>query len=56
MPIAFDVLKEENKGVNWNYLVVVIINEQEFGRGSGTSKKKAEQSAAKETLELMGEL
>tara|TARA_B110000459_G_scaffold98635_1_gene109748 strand:- start:14658 stop:15377 length:720 start_codon:yes stop_codon:yes gene_type:complete len=56
LPIVFDVLKEENQGVNWNYLVVVIINEQEFGRGSGTSKKKAEQSAAKETLELMGEL
>jgi ribonuclease-3 len=56
LPIVFDVLKEENQGVNWNYLVVVIINEQEFGRGSGTSKKKAEQAAAKETLELMGEL
>ncbi|NRA12685.1 MAG: ribonuclease III [Crocinitomicaceae bacterium] len=56
LPIVFEVLKEENQGVNWNYLVVVIINEQEFGRGSGTSKKKAEQVAAKETLELMGEL
>lgn len=56
LPIVFEVLKEENQGVNWNYLVVVIINEQEFGRGSGTSKKKAEQIAAKETLELMGEL
>lgn len=56
LPIVFEVLKEENKGVNWNYLVVVIINEQEFGRGFGASKKKAEQIAAKETLELMGEL
>ncbi len=56
LPIVFEVLKEENQGVNWNYLVVVIINKQEFGRGSGTSKKKAEQVAAKETLELMGEL
>ena len=56
LPIAFEVLKEENHGVNWNYLVVVVINEQEYGRGSGTSKKKAEQVAAKETLELMGEL
>ena len=56
LPITFEVLEEENKGVNWNYLVVVIINEQEFGRGSGSSKKKAEQAAAKETLELMGEV
>jgi len=56
LPITFEVLKEENEGVSWNYLVVVIINEQEFGRGSGSSKKKAEQAAAKETLELMGEV
>jgi ribonuclease-3 len=56
LPIDFEVLKEENKGVNWNYLVRVMINDQEFGRGSGSSKKKAEQAAAKETLELMGEV
>lgn len=56
LPIVFEVLKEENEGVSWNYLVVVIINEQEYGRGSGSSKKKAEQAAAKETLELMGEV
>lgn len=55
LPIVFEVLKEENQGVSWNYLVVVIIKEQEYGRGSGTSKKLAEQAAAKETLELMGE-
>lgn len=56
LPIIFEVLKEENEGASWNYLVVVIINEHEFGRGSGSSKKKAEQAAAKETLELMGEM
>lgn len=56
LPIVFEVLKEENHGVSWSYLVVVVIKEQEYGRGSGTSKKLAEQAAAKETLELMGEV
>ncbi len=56
LPITFEVMEEENIGAEWNYVVRVIINEHEFGRGSGSSKKKAEQAAAKETLELMGEL
>lgn len=56
LPISFEVLQEENDGANWTYVVVVVINEQEYGRGSGSSKKKAEQAAAKETLELIGEV
>lgn len=56
LPIEFEVLEEENIGASWKYLVRVVINEQEFGRGTGSSKKKAEQAAAKETLELMGEV
>ena len=32
------------------------INDQEYGRGLGSSKKKAEQAAAQETLELVGEV
>jgi ribonuclease-3 len=55
LPIVFQVLEEENDGTEWRYLVMVLINDQEFGRGTGSSKKKAEQAAAKETLELMGE-
>ena len=55
LPIEFEVLKEENNGTNWTYVVMVIINKQEYGRGTGTSKKKAEQAAAKETLEVIGE-
>lgn len=55
LPLEFEVMSEENKGASWQYLVRVMINNQEFGRGTGTSKKKAEQAAAKETLELMGE-
>lgn len=56
LPLDFDVVTEENKGASWYYVVRVLINKKEFGRGTGSSKKKAEQAAAKETLELMGEV
>ena len=56
LPIEFEVLKEENKGVQWEYLICVVINGQEYGRGAGSSKKNAEQEAAKETLQLIGEV
>ena len=56
LPLEFEVISEENLGSAWNYKVRVVINEQEFGRGPGSSKKKAEQAASKETLELLGEL
>lgn len=56
LSISFEVIEEENRGASWNYVVMVIINDQEYGRGSGSSKKKAEQAAAKETLELIGEM
>ena len=56
LPIEFEVLKEESDGANWKYLIRVNIGEREYGRGSGSSKKKAEQVAAQETLELIGEM
>ncbi len=56
LPIEFEVLKEESDGANWKYLIRVNISEREYGRGSGSSKKKAEQAAAQETLELIGEM
>jgi dsRNA-specific ribonuclease len=34
----------------------VVINHKEFGRGIGFSKKTAEQEAAKQTLQLIGEI
>ena len=55
LPLGFEVMSEINKGTSWEYLVVVRINDQEYGRGTGSSKKKAEQAAAQETLELVGE-
>lgn len=54
LTIDFQIVTEENKGYYWEYKVVVFINEQKYGLGTGTSKKAAEQVAAKETLELIG--
>jgi ribonuclease-3 len=53
--LEFEVMSEINKGTSWEYLVAAKINGQEYGCGTGSSKKKAEQSAARETLELVGE-
>lgn len=55
LPLNFEVISEVNQGSNWKYIVKVMINDKEYGRGAGPSKKVAEQAAAKETLELMGE-
>ena len=55
VPIEFSVIKEENNRSTWHYVVVALVNTKEFGMGSGSSKKIAEQVAAKETMELLGE-
>jgi ribonuclease-3 len=56
LKLDFVILSEENNGGNWQYTVMVTINDTNYGRGTGSSKKMAEQAASKETLELMGEL
>jgi ribonuclease-3 len=56
LDIVFDVLSEENNGGTWEYKMRVLVNEVEYGMGTGTSKKLAEQAAAKETLMLLGEI
>jgi ribonuclease-3 len=56
LQLDFTVVSEDNVGGNWQYTVVAIVNEREYGRGIGSSKKVAEQAASKETLELMGEI
>jgi dsRNA-specific ribonuclease len=53
--LEFIVLKEENNHGNWLYEVVVSLNDVNYGKGAGSSKKKAEQLAARETLALIGE-
>ena len=55
LPLTFEVVEEKHEGSAWIYTVVVLINEKEYGMGVGSSKKKAEQAAAKETIELMGD-
>jgi ribonuclease III len=56
LAIEFRVITEENTGGAWNYEVIATINERDYGKGTGTSKKAAEQAAAQETLQLMGEI
>jgi ribonuclease-3 len=56
LKLEFIVLNEDNIGGNWSYTIEVMINETTYGRGIGSSKKMAEQAAAKETLILMGEI
>lgn len=56
LDIEFIVVSEENKGGAWEYTIKVLINEIEYGMGIGSSKKRAEQAAAKESLMLLGEI
>lgn len=53
--LNFDVLTEINNGGVWIYEIEIVINSVKYGRGKGGSKKIAEQEAAKETLQLLGE-
>lgn len=54
--LEFTVKSENQIKGKWEYKIMVVINEREYGLGIGESKKLAEQGAAKETLILMGEL
>lgn len=56
LDIVFEVISEENNAGAWEYTISVFINEIEYGMGVGTSKKRAEQVAARETLMLLGEI
>ena len=54
--LEFAVLREENNHGTWFYEVIVQVNDVKYGKGTGNSKKLAEQAAAKETLISMGEI
>ena len=56
LDVEFKTLTEENHGGFWKYTMMATVNGKQYGRGTGSSKKIAEQAASKETLVLMGEL
>ncbi len=56
LDLKFNLLSEEHKKGKWEYNIQVQINQQEYGMGKGPSKKVAEQNAARETFELLGEI
>ena len=56
LTLVFELIQETHVNGQWNYEMAVYVNRIEYGRGKGFSKKEAEQSAARETLQLMGEI
>lgn len=56
LDIEFKLINEKFADGKWNYGIEVFINSNPYGRGSGDSKKSAEQAASKETLQLMGSI
>jgi ribonuclease III len=56
LKLDFVIVREENVQGNWQYEIEVVINEKQYGKGIGNSKKSAEQTASKETLVLVGEI
>ena len=56
LPLEFQLVEETHLNGQWNYEMAVLVNRTEYGRGKGFSKKDAEQAAARETLQLMGEI
>lgn len=56
LSIEFVVISETHENGLWSFRVIAIINNTEYGIGSGQSKKEAEQEAARETFQLMGEI
>lgn len=54
--IEFKTIDESFDKGAWHYEVEIYINKTAYGRGEGSSKKAAEQMAAKETLSLIGEI
>jgi len=56
LALEFVVLSEKYHNGQWAYVVDAVINNKQFGRGTGVSKKTAEQEASRETLQLIGEI
>jgi ribonuclease-3 len=56
LKLEFIIIREESILGNWEYEIEVVINNKQYGKGIGNSKKNAEQAASKETLILVGEI
>ncbi|WP_051568343.1 ribonuclease III [Crocinitomix catalasitica] len=52
--ISFEIIDDASKENNFIYTAIVIVNENKWGQGKGTSKKEAEQQASNETMTLLG--
>lgn len=48
--IVYPILEERGPDHNKNFVVVCRVNDRDYGRGSGKTKKSAEQQAAYETI------
>ncbi|MEQ8925018.1 MAG: ribonuclease III [Fulvivirga sp.] len=52
--IEFEIIHVKTEGRHKEFTAEIAINEQKQGQGYGFSKKKAEQDAARKTLQLLG--
>lgn len=52
--ISYEICSEKGEAHRKTFTANVLLNGQTIGTGSGSSKKEAEQAAAKEALSLMG--
>lgn len=52
---SYQVLEESGPDHSKNFIIAVIIDNEEYGRGSGASKKEAQQSAAESAMERISQ-
>lgn len=50
MPPVYSVLEESGPDHSKTFVIAVMVNGQEYGRGTGSSKKEAQQAAAKDAF------
>jgi len=52
-PPVYKVLEESGPDHSKNFVITVVINEKEYGRGHGKSKKEAQQAAAADAIQKL---
>jgi ribonuclease-3 len=53
--VAYEITEEEGPPHDRTFAVAAMVEGREIGRGSGRSKKEAEQAAARTALESLGD-